>query len=84
MKKIFKYRCCIIDSGLYSIIHTTILDIITYCYLSQVQCNTDIYSLTSVVMPGATINLIILSIVRLLLLLSGDVELNPGPTVEDG
>ena len=38
----------------------------------------------SVVLPGATINLIILSIVRLLLLLlSGDVELNPGPTLHD-
>ena len=38
----------------------------------------------SVVLPGATINLIILSIVRLLLLLlSGDVELNPGPTLDD-
>ena len=37
----------------------------------------------SVVLPGATINLIILSIVRLLLLLSGDVELNPGPTLGD-
>ena len=37
----------------------------------------------SVVLPGATINLIILSIARLLLLLSGDVELNPGPTVDD-
>ena len=37
----------------------------------------------SVVLSGATINLIILSIVRLLLLLSGDVELNPGPTVDD-
>ena len=37
-----------------------------------------------VVLPGATIDLIILSIVRLLLLvLSGDVELNPGPTVDD-
>ena len=59
------------------------IDIITHCYWSQVQCNTDIYSLQSVVLPGATINLIILSIVRLLLLLSGDVELNPGPTVDD-
>ena len=57
-----------------------LLDIITHCYWSQVQCNTDIYSLQSVALPGATINLIILSIVRLLLLLlSGDVELNPGP-----
>ena len=38
----------------------------------------------SVVLPGATINPIILSIVRLLLLLlSGDVELNPGPTIDD-
>ena len=37
----------------------------------------------SVVLPGATINLIILSIVCLLLLLSGDVELNPGPTLYD-
>ena len=69
---------------LYIIYNTTILDVITYCYLSQVQCNTDIYSLPSVVLPGATINLIILPIVRLLLLLSGDVELNPGPTVENG
>ena len=38
----------------------------------------------SVVLPGATINLIILSIFcLLLLLLSGDVELNPGPTIDD-
>ena len=69
-------------------IHYTVymlLDIITHCYWSQVQCSTDIYSLQSVVLPGATINLVILSIVRLLLLLlSGDVELNPGPTVEEG
>ena len=63
-----------------------LLDIITCCCWSQVQCNTDIYSLQSVVLPGATINLIInLSIVRFLLLfLPGDVELNPGPTVEEG
>ena len=60
-----------------------LLDIVTHCYWSQVQCNTDIYSLQSVVLPGATINLIILSIVRLLLLLSGDIELNPGPTIYD-
>ena len=67
----------------YIIQYILLLDIITHCYWSQVQCNTDIYSLQSVVLPGATINLIILSIVRLLLLLSGDVELNPGPTVDD-
>ena len=35
------------------------------------------------VLPGATINLMILSIVHLLLLLSGDVELNPGPMIND-
>ena len=62
-----------------------LIDIITHCYWSQVQCDTDIYRLQSVALPGTTINLIILSFVRLLLLLlSGDVELNPGPTVEEG
>ena len=41
---------------------------------------------SSVVLPGGTVNLIYLIhylIVCLLLLLSGDVELNPGPTIDD-
>ena len=41
---------------------------------------------SSVVLPGGTVNLIYLIhylIVCLLLLLSGDVELNPGPTIND-
>ena len=70
---------CIITST------SLLLDIIAYCHWSQVQCNTDMYSLQSIAFPAdTTINLILFSIVRLLLLLSGDVELNPGPTVGDG
>ena len=56
-----------------------------HCYCYQVQCTTgDIVTdtLQSVVLPG-DINVFSL-ISRLLLLLSGDVELNPGPTVEEG
>ena len=55
------------------------------CY--QVQCTTgDIVTdtLQSVVLPGDTINHIFSLISRLLLLLSGDIELNPGPTVDEG
>ena len=47
---------------------------------------TDINWSSSVVLPGGTVNLIYLIhylIVCLLLLLSGDVELNPGPTIND-
>uniref|UniRef100_A0A1X7T374 Death domain-containing protein n=1 Tax=Amphimedon queenslandica TaxID=400682 RepID=A0A1X7T374_AMPQE len=55
-----------------------------HCYCYQVQCTTgDIVTdtLQSVVLPG-DIN-IFSSISCLLLLLSGDVEFNPGPTVEE-
>ena len=47
---------------------------------------TDTNCSSSVVLPGGTVNLIYLIhylIVCLLLLLSGDVELNPGPTIND-
>ena len=47
---------------------------------------TDINWSSSVVLPGGTVNLIYLIhylIVCLLLLLSGDVELNPGPMIDD-
>ena len=47
---------------------------------------TDMNWSSSVVLPGGTVNLIYLIhylIVCLLLLLSGDVELNPGPTIND-
>ena len=56
-----------------------------HCYCYQVQCATgDIVTdtLQSVVLPE-DINIFSL-ISRLLLLISGDVELNPGPTVEEG
>ena len=53
------------------------------------QCNTDVNYLQSVVLPGDRssnliyndLNLIVCR--RMLLLLSGDVELNPGPMIDD-
>ena len=72
---------------LYTCICTGIL-LLGDCY--QVQCTTgvtvtDTNYLQSVVLPGGSSSndLYLIVHLRMLLLLSGDVELNPGPTIDD-